>query len=236
MSQQEMQALENFLNQLTQAKAGVKDPQADALIANAVARQPDAAYLLVQRTLLLEQALAAAKSQISTLQSQLQAAQATQTAGSNSFFDPANAWGNNAVSPRPVAPLPATTPVAAAPIPTQYQNQNPNPPASLQRPGFLSGGWGSTLGNIATTAAGVAGGAFLFQGIENLLHHSSGSSGFSGFSSQPSTERIPTETTVVNNYYGSDRLSPDDVDMALDNSLDDGLPSKDMIGDDSSMI
>ena len=221
MSPQEMQTLENFLNQLTQAQAGVKEPQADALIANAVAKQPDAAYLLVQRALLLEQALSAAKSQIATLQNQLQAAQ---TAGSSSFLDPASAWGNSAAS-RPAAPPPATTPVAAAPMPTQYPN--PNPPATPSRSGFLSGGWGGALGNIAATAAGVAGGAFLFQGIENLLHHNSGSGGSGFFSPSSAAGLIPAETTIVNNYYESDRPSPNyEVDTALD----------DVMSDDSSMI
>lgn len=226
MSQQEMQALENFLNQLTQARAGVKDPQADARIAEAVARQPDAAYLLVQRALLLEQALSAAKEQISTLQSQLQTAHAS---GSNAFLDPTNAWGNGVAS-RPVAQPPSV----AAPMPTQYQSQNPNPPAPPSRPGFLSRGWGSALGNIAATAAGVAGGAFLFQGIENLLHHNSGSNLGSGFLSQSATGLIPAETTIVNNYYGSDRPSSNDE---ADTMLDDGLMSDDdLMSDDSSVI
>ena len=226
MSPQEMQALENFLNQLTQARAGVKNPQADARIAEAVARQPDAAYLLVQRALLLEQALTAAKEQISTLQSQLQAAQ---TGGSNAFLDPANAWGNG------IASRPAAQPsVAAVPMPTQYQNQNPNPPAPPSRPGFLSGGWGGTLGNIAATAAGVAGGAFLFQGIENLLHHNSGNSLGSGFFPQSAVGQIPAETTIVNNYYGSGKSSSEG---AFDTALDDGLLSDDdVMNDDSSMI
>ncbi|MGT2491951.1 DUF2076 family protein [Cupriavidus basilensis] len=50
-----MQALEAFLTQLTQARAGMKDPQADALIAEGrPPRQPDAAYLLVQRAMMLD--------------------------------------------------------------------------------------------------------------------------------------------------------------------------------------
>ncbi|RGA57306.1 DUF2076 family protein, partial [Klebsiella pneumoniae] len=68
MSPQEQQALENFLAQLTQARVGAKDPQAEARILDAVARQPDAAYLLVQRAMLLDQALASAQAQIATLQ------------------------------------------------------------------------------------------------------------------------------------------------------------------------
>ena len=99
MSPQEQQALENFLAQLTQARVGAKDPQAEARILDAVARQPDAAYLLVQRAMLLDQALASAQAQIATLQNQLQAAQAGR---STSFMDSANNWG------RPAASRPST--------------------------------------------------------------------------------------------------------------------------------
>ncbi|WP_420998444.1 DUF2076 domain-containing protein [Cupriavidus sp. 30B13] len=220
MTPQEMQALDGFLTQLTQARAGAKDPQAEALIADAVARQPDAAYLLVQRALLLDHALASAKTQIAALQNQLQAAQA---GGANRFLDTENAWGVHA-SPavaRPVMPPPASAPASLPPEP-------PAMPAQAARPGFLSGGLGSALGGIATTAAGVAGGAFLFQGLENLFHHNSGS----GFLGQPAAGALPTET-VVNNYYDNDdRLSQNQNDGGLDNGLDD-LGTDDFLDDDS---
>jgi hypothetical protein len=105
-------------------------------------------------------------------------------------------------------------------------------PAPQPRPGFLSGGLGSTLGGIATTAAGVAGGAFLFQGIENLFHRNS--AGASGFLGQPAAGALPTET-VVNNFYGNDDRSPlGSPDAALDNGLlDDGLGNDDFLNDDS---
>jgi hypothetical protein len=223
MNPQEMQVLETFLNQLTAAKASAKDPQAEHLVADAVARQPDASYLLVQRALLLDQALASAKAQISALQGQLQSAQA---ASSSNFLDSANAWGNSAAA-RPAAP-----PAMAAPASFPTQAQGPAiPPA---QPGFLSGGFGHTVGTIAATAAGVAGGAFLFQGIENLMHHNSGS----GFLGQPAMGSTPSETTIVNNYYGDDRPSSGDVnDSASDNSfLDDGWANDDMGDGDSSVI
>jgi len=57
MNVQEREVLENCLNQLTQVRGVRKDSEADAIIARAIAQQPDAAYLLVQRALLLEQAL-----------------------------------------------------------------------------------------------------------------------------------------------------------------------------------
>lgn len=68
---------------------------------------------------------------------------------------------------------------------------------------------GSMLGTVAATAAGVAGGAFLYQGIEHLFNGNSGS----GFAHQNGlsapVENI--ENTTVNNYYGSDGDRKSDV-------------------------
>jgi hypothetical protein len=204
MSPQENQVLQDFLQQLTQVKGMAKDPQADALIARAVAQQPDAAYLLVQRALLQEQALNAAKAQIAALQNQVQ--QAMQSGGGGSFLDSANAWGNTAVNaPRPVNPAA----VAAAP---QAPVQSPMP---MARPGFLTGGGGSFLGNMAATAAGVAGGAFLFQGIENLLGHHGGA----GLSGQHGMADLPAENAPVDN--SADNTLNNDNDLALDAGVDD---------------
>ena len=64
MTPQENEKLQQFLNQLRQAQGAQRDPEADALINAAVSRQPDAAYLLVQRTLLQEQAIEAARAAV----------------------------------------------------------------------------------------------------------------------------------------------------------------------------
>jgi hypothetical protein len=222
MTSQESQALQDFLNQLTQVKGIAKDPQADDLIARAVAQQPDAAYLLVQRAMLLEQALSNAKVQISQLQSELQATRASNTTSSTSFLDGGGAWGRSATDiPRPAMPtaMPAQSPVST---------QSPLPNA---RPGFLGGGGGSFLGNIAATAAGVAGGAFLFQGIENLMgHHNRGS----GLLDQSDKSGLPAESAADNSHYAvdnvaSDRTQDDDLgnldNLDIGDSGDDGLSS-----------
>ena len=222
MNPQETQVLESFLNQLVQARAGAKDPQAETLIAEALARQPDAAYLLVQRSLLLDQALASAKAQIAQLQNQVQAAQGS----SSSFLDFANTWGNSANAAPPARPsAPVSAPVAASP----YAPQPQVTAAAPSRPGFFSGGFGGALGNIATTAAGVAGGAFLFQGIENLFHHNSGN----GFLAQP-LGGMPRDETIINNYYGSDDTQA--RDDSFDNVLDDNYSDDSLPDDDSSII
>ncbi|TSP13718.1 DUF2076 family protein [Cupriavidus campinensis] len=214
MTPQDTQALDNFLTQLTQARAQGKDPQAAAMIADAVARQPDAAYLLVQRAMLLDHALADARAQIAGLQQQLQQLQQGQAAqgyGARGFADGDVAWGNSVG--RGVAPVAPMQPAPAAPM-------QPAPPA---RGGFLSGGFGSALGSIATTAAGVAGGAFLFQGIEHLFNGGGSGAGNSGngfLGGQPSE-------TVVNNYFddgqgfGSGTADSGNLDAGLDDYLDD---------------
>lgn len=223
MSPQETQTLQDFLNQLTQVRGIAKDAQAEAMIAAAVAQQPDAAYLLVQRALLVEQALTASKAQVAALQTQLQASQqgGAQAPG---FLD-GNAWGH-APAARP-APAPAFAPAYAAapaqPAPQSAQQSSPQPAPQYQAapapsPGFFGGGMGSMLGTVAATAAGVAGGAFLFQGIEHLMN-GNGSPGMAhqnGLSAP--VENV--ENTTVNNYYGSDADKRDD--KRADQSADDG--------------
>lgn len=214
MSPQETQVLQDFLNQLIQVHGIAKDPQADAIIANAVSQQPDAVYLLVQRALLMDQALTTAKAHITTLQNQLQAAQSSPPA----FLDPKNAWGNNVAT----APRPAAAPMASVSAP--YQTPIP-PQAPTAAPSFFGGGMGNVLGTVAATAAGVAGGAFLFQGIEHMMSHN----GTQGFLDQPSGI-APVENMTVNNYYGDDKSSGDISDVgSLDNLAFDDSTDEDSV-------
>lgn len=267
MNQQEMQALQGFLAQLTQAQAGVKDEQAEALIADAVRRQPDAAYLLVQRALLLDHALGTARGQIAALQSQvsqLQAAQASQGGAHESFLGGTNAWGNsgnsagygggynggynpgyNAGSGAAPASNPSQmqAPVQAS-APAQVAAQAPvQPAAPAQRSGWLGDGARSTLGSIATTAAGVAGGAFLFQGIESLFHRNGG--GFFGGQPALGSGMMPSETIINNTIYedgngGSNGTGNDNNFLDTSNSdfsnIDDGLMDSGDYDDDSNFI
>jgi hypothetical protein len=167
--------LHDFLSQLIQARGIQKDPEADALIQRAVAQQPDAAYLLVQRSLLLEQALKSAKDQISQMEEQQRSTQQ----GDRRFLD-ANAWGNSGGARPANAPMQQERreyqrdPRDYPPQQYQPQYQQPQQPSMMggmfgARPGgFLGGG---LLGSIAATAAGVAAGNFLFHGLDNMFHH-----------------------------------------------------------------
>ncbi|WP_041377741.1 DUF2076 domain-containing protein [Polaromonas naphthalenivorans] len=179
MNLQEREQLTTFLQQLAQARAGVKDEEAQAMIASTFARQPDAAYLVVQRALLLDAALQDAQAQITQLKAQL--AQQRPAPAASSFLD-ATTWGRQP-SPAFSAPVMSSPPVQAV---QAVQPAAFAPPVrGFQAPGFLS--------NMATTAAGVAAGAFLFQGINSLVggHHNSPLAGASPLSSPAADKEAP---------------------------------------------
>jgi hypothetical protein len=230
MSPQDSQLLQDFLNQLVQARDLPKDPEAEAMIQKAVAMQPDAAYLLVQRALLQQRALDNARAEIANLQRQLQGG--TQR---GEFLDP-NAWGNSAGQRQPAQGYVGQVPQQAYPqqYPPQLQEpyQQPsmmNRASSFFRGGGMGGGMGGALGNIASTAAGVAAGAFLFQGLGNLLGHGNhDGNGFLGNNDAFSSLTSPIED-FHNSGGGQDSasslLGDSGVDSGAGNSLLDDVGS-----------
>ncbi|WP_445368583.1 DUF2076 domain-containing protein [Methylomonas sp. BW4-1] len=216
MNSQERNQLSQFLNQLNEVKLAQKDAEAESLIRDAVAKRPDAAYLLVQRALLQDQALTAAKAQIAELQNQLQAGASPQRGGflgNDPWAQPANNSGA---------------------VPGAGNYQMPRGAAPAQAPGFFGGGGGgSFLGNVATTAAGVVAGSFLFQGIESLMgHHGSSAWGQQAMGEHSGLQ----EQTVVNNYYGDDAIQQANLDNSDDFSLSDADYSVPDDSDDSDWI
>jgi uncharacterized protein len=218
MNTEERTALTQFLDQLRQAQGLAKDPDADALIRAAVAQQSDASYLLVQRCLLQDRALAALKGQLEQAQQEIQQlqnqVQGTRQPASGGFLNDA-AWG--------------ATPVRPAPQPAPGNAGWP-PPAAAAAPSRGASAAGSFLGTAAAAAAGAVGGAFLFQGIESLLGHHGGSSGLFGGGNQP------TENVTVNNFFedgpgSGDRLLGDslsDADLDHLGSLDGSIDTEDV--------
>ncbi|MFC5519541.1 DUF2076 domain-containing protein [Polaromonas jejuensis] len=179
MNLQEREQLTTFLQQLAQAQLGFKDEEAQAMIANTFAGQADAAYLVVQRAVMLDAALRGAEAQIAQLKAQLE--RQRPGAPASGFLD-ATTWGRPA---SPVGSPPAMTSPAVQPAPLAA------PSPGFQVPSFLS--------NVATTAAGVAAGAFLFQGINHLVdgHHHSSLFGANPLSS-PAAE---SATSTINNFF-----------------------------------
>jgi hypothetical protein len=234
-----------------EASAGPKDAEAEGLIRQLVAQQPSAPYLLVQTVLVQEHALNNAQARIAELEQQVQAAQsAAKPSGSflGNVADKLGPWGRRADQ----------APQQAAPAYAPPMQQPPQPVAP--QPGYApyastaamapSAG-GGFLRSALTTAAGVAGGALLFQGISGLLHQNAGAFGpalgtgyGAGNAWGPGGETVVNET--VNNYYGSDArdgslpaddrsggyVDPQDTSYDTADSSDFGSDSGDFGGSD----
>ena len=235
MTPQESRLLQDFLTQLGQAGSVPKDREADDLVQRAARAQPDALYLVVQRSLIQQQALDAAQRRIDDLE---RSARAGSGATTNSFLGD-SAWGrgggtNRATPDRGLASEAAAVfgsrpqaPVAAA--------AGTGPVDSLAaRQGGAGSRAGSFLGQAATMAAGVAGGAFLFHGIESLLGHNGGAGG--GFLNPGGLEPV-TENVTINEYGNNDSSDPAARDWNDDPGRQDdggsGADYSDAGGDDS---
>ena len=93
MTPHEKELLQKFLSELNHTSVQQKDPDAYKLIMESSQQQPDALYLLVQRSMGLEMALQVAQKQMAELQSNSIPVKPTA-----SFLSDNNAWGRQ-VSP-----------------------------------------------------------------------------------------------------------------------------------------
>ena len=212
MTPQEQNLLSTLLGRLKNTASQPKDPEADGLIRQAVAEQPDAPYFLAQTVLIQDLSLHNAQNRIGELEKQLtDAQQQVARPAATSFLGGLFGSRQPAALPPGGGSVPAAGPwtrapqVAAAP-PAQPWGQPSAPGGYGQQPGAGGGlmggamggaGGGGFLRSAAATAAGIAGGALLFQGIESLFGQR-GSAGILG--GQGMTPGLGE--SVVNNYYG----------------------------------
>jgi len=205
MNTQERDMLNAFLTQLTQAQAGAKEPEAQTLIAQALAKQPDAGYLLVQRAMQLDFVLQQSQARVAELQAQLER---QQPAPQTSFLNDVHAWGRgpSATTSGPgtgavAAPVGSAAPAATRPAVAGAPTASAAPAAA---PAAATTPWASSMmGTVATTAAGVVAGSFLYSGIQSLMgnHNSGGGFGSGNGRNNQETAGHTENNTVVNNYY-----------------------------------
>jgi len=225
MTPQERDLLTNLVSRLRQAPAQDIDSEAEAMINDLVDEKPDTPYVLAQTVLIQDYALHQAQDRIADLEQQLQGQAPKKSGGFLSAI-----FGGGDPPPQRQQP--------------QYQQQNYQQSYQAQpQPAYApppSGPWGapaqpSFLRSAATTAAGVAGGALLFQGIQSLFHPGYGGfgggfgpAGFGGgFVPQPGI----TET-VINNYY--DNPNPGSDHSFADSTGFDSSPDVTNVGFDDS--
>ena len=187
MEPQERDLITTLLTRLQSAtgQGQPKDSEADAMIRQAMTQMPDAPYYLVQTVLIQDLSLHTAQNRIADLEKQLATLSAPPQR--TSFLGGLLGGGS---SPPAASSGPWTrAPQAAPPPPPQYAPQPGYAQPGYAQPGYaqsgyaqpgyapagggglFGGGGNSFLRSAATTAAGVAGGALLFEGISSLFGH-----------------------------------------------------------------
>ncbi|WP_306753100.1 DUF2076 domain-containing protein [Paracoccus actinidiae] len=169
MDHNDRQAIEGLFGKLGQAAQAQphRDPEAEALISDLIARNPGAAYYMAQTVMVQEQALNAAQDHIQKLQHQPQP-QPQQGGGLlGRLFG-----GGQPQAPRPMAHRPPSaaygqTRQGYSQAPQGYgQSPQGGSPWNSGRP---AGGGGGFMAGAAQTAMGVAGGVLLGNTIGGMF-------------------------------------------------------------------
>ncbi|MGD9545279.1 MAG: DUF2076 domain-containing protein [Methylocystis sp.] len=197
MSPEERQLIAGLFERTKSAASTPRDQEAEAFINEQIKAQPAAPYLLAQTVIVQDQALQGANARIEELEARVQELEA-KPAGS---FLGGLFGGARSTPPRPSqqarpggpwggAQQDGMNPVAGGYAPQGWgQQQQPAPESG----GFLRGALG--------TAAGVAGGVLLADGIRSLFSHGGGYGGMGNLGIGSGFAPAGGET-VINNYYG----------------------------------
>jgi hypothetical protein len=176
MTPQERQLVDELFDRLSKLENAPRDPDAVAAISDGLRKAPGAVYVLVQTTLLQDEALKRAHNRIQ----ELEAAHAPeQQQSSGGFLDTMRDTLFGGSSSR--GSVPNVPPREQRPVWNSGQamqqtqpgyGQPPYGPAYGQGPGYgapVGGGGGSFLGTAAAAAAGVVGGSLLLSSIRGMM-------------------------------------------------------------------
>jgi uncharacterized protein len=235
MSPEERQLIAGLFDRIQGSAATPRDPEAEALIANAVKAQPYAPYFLAQAVIVQNQALEAANKKIEDLQAQLQSGQPQgQPSGGGFLSSLGSIFGAPPAPPLPPEPPRPTRPLPGGPWDQPAQAYPPQPPQSYPPQGAAWGappmsGGGGFLSGALQSAAGVAGGVLLADSIRNLFGGHAGlgglgmGTGFGGLG----MGGLGGGETIVNNFYddagklGDSGHGPDPADYFDDSNSPD---------------
>ena len=187
MNTEEQTLIDGLFGRLKQAEdpSQPRDAQAQACIEEHVRQQPAAPYYMAQAILVQEAAIKRLDEQNKQLEAELKQARA-QAEAARASSAPSNGGGGFlssifGSSGRNAAPTVQPQRPAAAPVASGGGWREPSAPGfsqpQTQQPGFgaapARSGASSFLGGAMQTAAGVAGGVLLAQGISSLFNHNS---------------------------------------------------------------
>jgi hypothetical protein len=239
MNSEEQTLIDGLFSRLQQAEtdSAPRDAQAEARIKEHLTRQPAAGYFMTQAILVQEAAIKSLDEQnkqlaqqVQQLQAELQSAKAQAPApgpASGGFLSSIFGGGSRDQQPAPTQSAPPSNGGWREPgrppfnSPPPQQNFGAAPPQQNYAPQQQPVGNGF-LGGALKTAAGVAGGVMLAQGISSLFQHNQ----------QP--EVIKEEPAQVNDQSDSGNGWGDDQRVADNNANDQGGFTDADYSDDSS--
>lgn len=214
MQAQERELIAGLFGRLQSFESQPREPEAEALIRDSVVRQPASPYLLVQTVLVQEQALKAAQERIAELEAKAGTAPAsTGFLGSAPKLGP---WGAQPQAQQQAVALRASVPSTRSPLQAAL---SPQPAAG-----------GGFLRTALATAAGVAGGALLFEGIRNLMGSNPGPFGQDVAQATPSPLPPPDANTTAQQQAMADDSSAASPDDQYNDDYDTASVDQDMGG------
>jgi hypothetical protein len=225
MTPEERQLLTTLAERIRSTPPQQEDAEATQLLRQLVQERPGTVYILAQTVLMQDFALRNAQAQIEDLQRQLSWQQQPSTGrGSGSFLGGLGSGGPQ-YQPRPApGSVPSVNPWATRP-----SGDNPPPPPEPGYPGYGQGGpvmqpsqTSGFLRNAASTAAGVAGGALLFQGINSLFSGHHGSLLGGDLSSVKPADNLSAATASSPHHADTDVDQDSDMDADYGDDGDDG--------------
>ena len=247
--------IDGLVQRVNQTQLPEKDTEAESLLMQGLARNPDALYIMAQTILVQKYALEQAQSQLTQAKGALDEARKAAADAANkphtSFLGSLLGQDrSSAPPPPPPAPQGGYAPVYAGqqtgyamPQPGYGQPQYSQPQYGQPQygPGPGMGGGGGFLQGAMQTAAGVAAGALAFEGIESLMHgfeHHAGyeSRGFEdrGFEDRGNLSSGGNDDyrAFENNSGDSNRFANDGNETVADST--DGSNTADDYGTDDS--
>lgn len=158
MNAHERSLISGLFDRIRSAEAAYRDPEAEDFIAEQIRRQPHAPYAMAQTLIVQDQSLEAARARIEELERRLRDVEAAER-------PQASPWG-----PRAGEAMGAPSSFGSS----DYGRRSYEPAQPYGAPGAQgydapAARGGGFLSGALQTAAGVAGGALLFEGIRSMF-------------------------------------------------------------------
>ena len=244
MNSEEQTLIDGLFSRLQQAEtnSAPRDAQAEARIKEHLTRQPAAGYFMTQAILVQEAAIKSLDeqnkqltAQVQQLQAELQQAKAQSAPAPSGGGFLSSIFGGSSRDPQPAPSAPPSSGGWREPGRPSFNAQPPQQNFGAPQQNFPQQGYAPQqapaaagsgfLGGALKTAAGVAGGVMLAQGISSLFHHNQ--------QPQEIVEVIKEEPAQVNDQ-GHDGWGDDQRMAGNDSGNDQGGFSDADYSDDSS--